>query len=92
MPSCPLMRDAWIGCVRWAIGEPTVLARFREETGNMWEPARDGLGAMIDTATGADVGFMSAFIDWHNANIWGDLNQEAFSGSSQLLDGEMGDA
>lgn len=92
MPACPLMREAWYGSVHWALGEPSVLAQFRTETGNTWKPATDGLGAMIDTATGADAGFMSAFIDWHNATIWGDLSITAFSTVPGLSDEETASA
>lgn len=79
MPSDPLMRGPWAGSLRWAIGNEEVVARFREETGAKWTPGRTGLDHVIDAATGADFAFISAFVDWHNERIWGDLSMPAFS-------------
>lgn len=82
MPSDPLMRWPWASAVRAAIGTPEILARFRSETGNAWQPAMNGIEAAIDDATGAGEAFVSAFIDWFNAEIWGDLDLRAFSEGS----------
>ncbi|WP_375453767.1 hypothetical protein [uncultured Methylobacterium sp.] len=79
MPSCPLMRPAWAGCLRWAIGSGEVMAAFRRETGENWTPGAPGIERMIDDATGANDAFMSKFVDWFNANIWGDVNESVFS-------------
>jgi hypothetical protein len=62
---------AWISCLRWAIGTPEIVATFRAETGQRWTPGRTPLEQMIDTASGADAAFLTAFAAWMNANLWG---------------------
>jgi hypothetical protein len=78
MPTDPLMQIAWAGALHHALGDEKIVAAFREATGNRWQPGR-GIDAMIDKATGADRAFLVAFVDWFNANIWGDLNLVAAS-------------
>lgn len=48
------MAPAWASCMQWAIGEPDILAAYRAETGDRWEPGKTGLDRMIDKACGAD--------------------------------------
>lgn len=68
------MLPAWLGCLSWALGEPTIVEAFRAETGHRWRPGTSGIERMIDTATGADAGFIEAFIHWMNINIWGPID------------------
>ena len=77
-PSCPLMGVAWLGAVRWALGEPEIMAAFRRDTGNNWSPGRTGLDRMIDQATGAEKAFFEQFLRWFNENVWGDVGLSAF--------------
>lgn len=65
------MLPAWVGCIRWALNTPEILAEFRKDTGNMWEPGKTGLDRMIDEACDAEARFMDAFVRWVNVNIWG---------------------
>lgn len=51
-----------------------VVAAFRAETGNRWEPGKTGIDKMIDQATGADHQFIKAFIAWFNVAVWGPLD------------------
>jgi hypothetical protein len=69
------MAPAWLGCIQWAIGKPEIVATFRNETGNNWNPGRTGLDRMIDQATGADRAFIEAFIKWANVNVWGPVDE-----------------
>lgn len=68
------MLPAWLGCIQWAIGEPAIVAAFREETGEWWIPARSGIERLIDEATGLDRHFIEAFIRWANVNVWGPID------------------
>lgn len=70
------MYDAWYSCVHWALGEPEIMAAFRQDTGIMWEPGKTGIEKMIDRATGADRKFVVSFVAWVNENIWGDPNDD----------------
>lgn len=70
------MTPAWIGCIHWALGEPGILEAFREDTGILWKPGRSGFERMIDQATGAERGFLEAFIKWVNVEIWGPMEPE----------------
>jgi hypothetical protein len=60
------MAPAWLGCIRWALGKSDILAAFRADTGNTWEPGRTPIDRMIDEATGADREFITAFVKWAN--------------------------
>ena len=68
------MAPAWLGCIGWAAREDALVDAFRAETGNNWKPARNGMDAMIDVATGADWAFIEAFIKWVNVNVWGPID------------------
>lgn len=68
------MLDAWLCSISWSLGVPEVLAEFRADTGNNWQPASSPIEEMIDRATGVDRDFIEAFIKWHNVNIWGPID------------------
>jgi len=78
MPSGPhaYLIPAWLGCLRWALGNDEIMAAFRAETGNTWTPGRSGLEVAIDRATGAEATFFRAFAKWVNENLWGDPDGE----------------
>jgi hypothetical protein len=71
MPRDTLLQIAWVDGLRWALGEPGIVAAFREKTGNRWQPAKTPLDRMVDAATGADLEFVKAFAAWFNEHIWG---------------------
>jgi hypothetical protein len=73
MPDDVLMLQAWTDCLLWAVGNEDILARFRVETGNTWEPGTTPAQIQIDKATGADRAFVTAFVPWFNENVWGDV-------------------
>lgn len=58
------MYPAFIGYVHFALSRADALAQFRVETGNTFQPALTSLDRMIDEATGRDLAFAQAFIDW----------------------------
>lgn len=70
------MAPAWASCVSWAIKQPEVMAAFRAETGNTWQPGRTPMERMVDEATGADAAFMEAFVRFVNERIWGPMDGE----------------
>ena len=70
IPADSLQAIAWVSCLRWALSEDDLLAQFREDTGNRWEPGRGALDRMIDEAVGADAKFIEAFAEWFNDNVW----------------------
>jgi hypothetical protein len=67
----PLMYPAFIGCVRWALGEAEILKRYRDETGDRYELGRSGIEGMVDQAAGADFAFFQRFSDWVEREIFG---------------------
>ena len=69
------MTPAWIGCLRWALSEPEIVAQFREETGNQWTPGRTPIESMIDDSTGVAHDFIVSFVVWFNFNVWGQANE-----------------
>ena len=68
------MTGAWLGCIRFALGKPEIVAAFRADTGNKWEPATTWIDRMIDQQTGAEWAFLKAFTEWANVNVWGPLD------------------
>lgn len=52
----PLMIEAWLGCMCWAVDQPEHLAQFESDTGLRF----------VD-----DPKVFVAFCDWATANIWG---------------------
>lgn len=68
------MIPAWLDCISFAIGKPEIVAAFRADTGEQWQPGCTGLERMIDEATGADRHFLEAFIKWANVHVWGPLD------------------
>ena len=73
---CPAMEGymtlAWAGALLAAIETPAVLAQYREDTGDHWQPGRTPIDRMVDDATGREWMFVEAFTKWFNANVWGD--------------------
>lgn len=67
-----LQAVAWIGGIRYALGNDEMIAAFRKDTGNRWSPGRTPLERMIDEAAGADGAFFLAFAEWFTKNIWGE--------------------
>lgn len=67
----PIMQGAWAACLSYTITRNDALARFQEDTGLKFCPAKNGLEAAIDKATGFEEEFVAKFIDWFNENIWG---------------------
>lgn len=68
----PLMQIAWRDCLLWACVFDPIVKRFREETGNTWEPSRNPIDSMVDDACGAKDAYCAEFVEWFNANVWGD--------------------
>ncbi len=67
------MRDAWLCCLSWAIGEPDIVATFRKDTGKNWIPGRSWIERAVDSATGVERDFIESFVRWFNVNIWGPM-------------------
>jgi hypothetical protein len=70
-PGDALMQQAWIDCLRWAIGDPKILDAFAEATGCRYHAPRNSLDKMIDDATGHGKAFVEQFVPWFNEYIWG---------------------
>lgn len=73
---CPetdfIMQIAWADCLRWAVGDKTVLAQFTVDTGyRVVPPATSPIAKMIDDAAGVNADFPAKFIEWFNQTIWG---------------------
>ena len=63
---------AWVVFLQYALGTPEIVATYRRETGDSWEPGRTPIERMIDEATGRDVQFLRDVIPWVNHELWGD--------------------
>lgn len=68
------MAPAWASCLVWSAGEPEILAQFRKETGTQWSPGTTVLEQMIDESTGAAQGWLLAYVERFNANVWGPMD------------------
>lgn len=67
------LESAWASCIAWALSDPSVLAAFRRDTGNNWQPGRTPLERQIDEACGAPKAFVEAFTQWANTHVWGPI-------------------
>lgn len=65
------MRQAYIDFLHFALGNDDILKQFREETGILWQPARNGLEKAIDEATGVEFKFLQQFSDWCETRHYG---------------------
>ncbi len=70
-PDNPLMLQAWMDCLHWAIGDEKILDSFSADTGCRYHAPATPLDKMIDDATGHGKDFIEKFIPWFNENIWG---------------------
>lgn len=71
----PLMYGAFVGCVRWALGNDDIMRLYREDTGDGFQPAKNGIEKMIDQATGNELAFFQRFSDWVEREIFGSPDQ-----------------
>ena len=85
MPEAEFIRPAWLGHLMFAIGNPDILAAFRADTGNNYQPTGIPINDMIDQATGVDAAFILEFIKWTNKNLWGEVNGRACNGDEPEL-------
>lgn len=69
----PLMLEAWLGCVHWAIGQPEIRDAFRRQEGRDLSVLlnRAPMAQMIDEATGRDREILISFCDWVTVHFWG---------------------
>jgi hypothetical protein len=74
LPDDPLLCQAWVDCLMWAVGFEPIMKRFREETGITYTPARSPIDQMIDEATGHQEHFVREFVKWFDTNVWGTLD------------------
>ena len=72
IPPEPLMAQAYLDCLQWALGFDPILSEFRDATGTNWSPGQTPIDRMIDNATGAPTKFIETFIPWFDTNVWGD--------------------
>lgn len=79
LAGCPetnlVMQIGWRDCLLWSISskEPNFLAAFTTETGLSFPPSpKSALEAMIDEATGVNEAVAVRYVEWFNANVWGD--------------------
>jgi hypothetical protein len=71
----PLMYGAFVGCVRWALGNDDIMRLYRDDTGDGFQPAKNGIEKMIDLATGNELAFFQRFSDWVEREIFGSPDQ-----------------
>ena len=66
------MTGAWASFILWASKKPSVVARFRIDTGCKYQAPKNPIEAEIDRVTGRDRKFVEDFVRWVNENLWGD--------------------
>lgn len=73
----PLMAEAYLGCVSWALDNDDIKRAFQEETGINLESIANAKGEarMIDEATGRTREAVAAFMDFVTRTVWG-IEQE----------------
>lgn len=76
------MAPAWLGAIHYALGQPEIVERFRQDTGNKWSPGKTAFDKAIDKATGADEAFFVEFIKWANVEVWGPLSKKEDEGDA----------
>lgn len=64
------MAPAWVGMIRWAIGNPDIRKQFEADSGIPC-PATSGIARMIDEATGLPEKYVTEFAAWAHKNLWG---------------------
>jgi len=67
----PLMSMAWAAFLRWAGGEPNMLAEFTADTGMKFAPPTTGIERLIDAATGYGQMIAREFAIWATVKYWG---------------------
>ena len=71
----------WSDGVLWAIGQPDLLATFRESSGIDLAAHRSRMESLVDDATGKRREDLEAFVDWFTEEIWGaDMDPRGVSG------------
>ena len=88
----PIMVQAYLDFLHWALGFDKLLKQFKEETGAVYiPPSGDGLAALVDKACGVDETnkeFVRMFVIWVTENYWGEEDEtpqiffETFKGVS----------
>lgn len=73
-PDDPLMAVAWLSFVSWAARHRETLAAYEADTGKrlVFSRPRSPIDRMIDEATGYERESMESFVDWVNAELWGE--------------------
>lgn len=69
------MAPAWLSALSFTIKQDGAMRAFREATGCTYTAPMTPLEQMIDQATGADVAFLTAFIQWFNEAVWGPMGE-----------------
>jgi hypothetical protein len=72
MPKDPLMAQAWVDCLRWAISEPDILARFMAETGKHIDPRQTPIERLVSAESGANRALFESFVLWFGPAVWGE--------------------
>lgn len=71
----PLMQIAWRDCLMWAFTFNPIVKQFNEDTGCTFTMGGSPIERMIDKATGADTEYCRQFVEWFNANVWGESDE-----------------
>ena len=69
LPDDLIMTPAWGDCLRWAVGEPEILAEFRADTGCDFTPRLTSIDRMIDEETGRERAFVEYYVARFNENV-----------------------
>lgn len=72
----PVMAPAWLGMIRWALGEPDIRKRFEQESGVPC-PSTSGLNRCIDEACGLPEKYVTEFAAWAHRNLWGPMDGDS---------------
>jgi hypothetical protein len=64
---------AWVSALVAATRNPEILAAFQQDTGCTYIVPRTSIDRLIDDAAGVTDQLGRAFVEWFNANVWGQV-------------------
>lgn len=73
-PDNPVMAIMWAGAIQHAVGDAEAIAAYEAARGRRFRISvrRSPIDRMIDEATGYEEAALADFVDWFNAEVWGE--------------------
>lgn len=73
-PDNPVMAVAWASALSWAFRTPACVSAYEQDRGRRLDflAPRSPIYRMIDKATGHEDAQIADFVEWFNAEVWGE--------------------